>query len=403
MANIVSVAFKDGGKAYYFDPGDLEVTAGQTVVVETTRGVECGRATTGRQVIPDEQVPRALKRVVRIATDDDIKRIEENRRKEVEAFGIATQKITARGLQMKLVRAEYAFDGSKILFCFTADGRVDFRELVRDLAGVFRTRIELRQIGIRDEAKIFGGLGICGRPFCCATFIGDFQPVSIKMAKTQGLSLNPVKISGTCGRLMCCLKYEQKAYEDLIKNTPRIGTTVKTPEGTGTIVDVALLTGKVSVRLDSAPEGLPHAFHKRQITAMDGSKYGTNEPDTLGALDENMIEELEALEDHPESNEPENKTENKPRQDHPRRPKINHNRDGNHYRGGQRNHSQGENKPNSSQANTPNKTVNQQLPKAPKTDEKTDGQIKSGGQPGKRPGGQNRNRSRGGNRSKPNG
>ena len=376
MANVVSVTFKDGGKAYYFDPGDLEITEGQTLVVETARGVECGRAATGRKEIPDDQVPRALKNIIRVATDEDLKKLEENRKKEVSAFAIATQKIAARGLQMKLVRVEYAFDGSKILFCFTADGRVDFRELVRDLAGAFRTRIELRQIGIRDEARIFGGLGVCGRPFCCSTFIGDFQPVSIKMAKTQRLSLNPVKISGTCGRLMCCLKYEQKAYEDLIKDSPRIGAPVKTPDGTGVIVDVALLTGKVSVRLDSMPDGTPHNYHKRQITAMDGSGYGLNEPDYLGDLDEDMLRELAALEDQPEGelSRPETGGGEQP-----------HRQGGGNRRNPPRNHGQGG-------GGRQNRTGNQP-PQSHGTKNPDFRKQEPGRQPGKKPsGGQNRGR-----------
>ncbi|MBQ4313403.1 MAG: stage 0 sporulation family protein, partial [Clostridia bacterium] len=216
MADIVGVKFKSNGKLYYFAPGELQLAEGTKVIVETARGLECGEVALERRSIPDEQLTHELKSVIREATSEDIARVEENREKEAKAFGICEEKIAAHGLEMKLVSVEYAFDGSKILFCFTADGRVDFRELVKDLAGVFRTRIELRQIGVRDEAKMMGGLGICGRPFCCSAFMGEFIPVSIKMAKEQGLSLNPTKISGTCGRLMCCLKHEEESYQYLL-------------------------------------------------------------------------------------------------------------------------------------------------------------------------------------------
>ena len=215
--------------------------------------------------IPEDKIVQPLKKLIRVANKDDLKRIAENRIREKSAFDICCKKIEAHKLEMKLVDVEYTFDNSKILFYFTADGRVDFRELVKDLASVFRTRIELRQIGVRDEAKMIGGLGICGRPFCCSSFLGGFQPVSIKMAKEQGLSLNPVKISGTCGRLMCCLKYEQEAYLDLLRSTPKVNAVVMTPEGKGVVIDQNLLTGTLKVRLEKSPDAAPQLFQVKQI------------------------------------------------------------------------------------------------------------------------------------------
>ena len=250
MPEIVGVRFRDAGKVYYFDPDGAVPELGCMVVVETARGLECGQVALTNCEVPEERVFRPLKRVVRIADGDDLARVEKNRELEVYAMQICSERIVERAMDMKLVGVECAFDGSKIMFYFTADGRVDFRELVKDLASVFRTRIELRQIGVRDEAKMLGGLGICGRPFCCSTFLDEFQPVSIKMAQEQGLSLNPSKISGSCGRLMCCLKYEQAAYEDLLRSTPKVGSAVTTPEGRGVVVEVALLTGQIKVRLE---------------------------------------------------------------------------------------------------------------------------------------------------------
>ncbi len=250
MAEIIGVRFKSVGKVYYFDPDSLKVEKGMRVIVETARGVECGEVAMANREIRDEELVKPLKKVMRIATEEDLKKIQDNASREKQAFDICNEKIAKHKLNMKLVDVEFTFDNNKILFYFTADGRVDFRELVKDLASVFRTRIELRQIGVRDEAKMLGGLGVCGRPFCCATFLGEFQPVSIKMAKEQGLSLNPTKISGTCGRLMCCLKYEQEAYEELLRTTPKQGAVVRTKDGRGTVVEVNLLTGMLKV----APE-----------------------------------------------------------------------------------------------------------------------------------------------------
>ena len=249
MAIVIGVKFKESARVYYFDPGELAPQKGALAVVETSRGVECGEVVMPRTEVEEGEVVKPLKKLVRMATDADRKRMEENRKREVDALRVCQKKADAKGLEMKVVDVEYAFDGSKILFYFTADGRVDFRELVKDLASVFRTRIELRQIGVRDEAKMLGGLGICGQPFCCSRFLNGFQPVSIKMAKEQGLSLNPTKISGSCGRLMCCLKYEQNAYEYLNKITPRNGSIVETPEGRGIVVDASPLTGRLKVRV----------------------------------------------------------------------------------------------------------------------------------------------------------
>ncbi|MBO5361214.1 MAG: stage 0 sporulation family protein [Clostridia bacterium] len=266
MANVVGVRFKDVGKVYYFDPVDMDFELDEKVIVETVRGLECGEIAIEPKDVSDSEIVKPLKKIIRKATKEDIKKLEENRKKEAEALRVCEQKIVKHGLDMKLVDVDYTLDGSKILFYFTADGRVDFRELVKDLAGVFHTRIELRQIGVRDEAKMLGGLGMCGRPFCCSSYMGDFQPVSIKMAKEQGLSLNPVKISGTCGRLMCCLKYEQESYEHLLRVTPKIGAIVNTRDGKGVVADANLLTGMLKVSLDRNPNAAPVTVHRHDVT-----------------------------------------------------------------------------------------------------------------------------------------
>ena len=271
MVEIIGVRFKSGGKQYYFDPAGLEVQPGQGVIVETSRGLEYGECAQGNTQVEEETVVQPLRPLVRIATEEDEKTVEKNREKEAKAFQICQEKIAAHGLEMKLVEAEYSFEGHKVLFFFTAEGRVDFRALVKDLASTIHARIELRQIGVRDEAKMLGGLGICGRPFCCAQFLDEFQPVSIKMAKTQNLSLNPTKISGTCGRLMCCLKYEQEAYEDLVKHTPKQESFVETPDGAGTVSSVNLLRQQVQVRLDSAPD-TPKCYHNCEICVVRNGK-----------------------------------------------------------------------------------------------------------------------------------
>ncbi len=275
MAEVIGVRFKNVGKVYYFDPDGNLLKKGDQVIVETARGVECGEIAMENRQVHDEDLVQPLKKLIRVATPEDLKKLEENHKKEKNAFHICLQKIAAHKLEMKLVDVEYTFDNSKILFYFTADGRVDFRELVKDLASVFRTRIELRQIGVRDEAKMMGGIGVCGRPFCCSTFLGGFQPVSIKMAKEQGLSLNPVKISGICGRLMCCLKYEQENYAQMQRLMPDVNSVVVTPQGRGTITARNLLTGAVSVRLDSEPEITPSEFGYREIKVLKSTRTGS--------------------------------------------------------------------------------------------------------------------------------
>lgn len=268
---VVDIQFRPGQKIYFFDPDGQRFADGDHIIIDTARGEEFGICVGGNHKIPPKNVIAPLRKVLRRATPQDEKTIQENRAKEKRAFEVCQQKIAEHGLDMQLVNAEVAFDGSKILFYFTADERVDFRELVKNLASVFRTRIELRQIGVRDKARMVGGLGICGRPFCCASFLDDFQPVSIKMAKTQNLSLNPTKISGTCGRLMCCLKYEQAAYEDLMKDAPRMDSFVETPDGAGTIISVNTLREKVRVRLDSAPDTLK-TYHNSEIRVVRSGK-----------------------------------------------------------------------------------------------------------------------------------
>ena len=254
MIKVIGVRYRTAGKIYFFSPGGLELKAGDKVIVETARGVEFGSVVTGIKEVPDDQISQPLKPVIRIATQDDVRREAKNREKEKEAFKICQEKIRKHGLEMKLIDAEYTFDNNKVLFYFTADGRIDFRELVKDLASVFRTRIELRQIGVRDETKIRGGIGICGRPLCCHTYLTEFAPVSIKMAKEQNLSLNPTKISGVCGRLMCCLTNEEETYEELNSHLPSIGDYVTTPEklkGEVQSVNVLRQTVKVIVSLDN--------------------------------------------------------------------------------------------------------------------------------------------------------
>ena len=276
-AEVVDIQFRPGQKVYFFDPAGLSLQAGAHVIIDTARGPEYGTCTAGNHVISAKDVVSPLRSVLRIATAQDEKIVEENRAKERKAHEICLQKIAELQLDMQLVSVECAFDSSKILFFFTADERVDFRELVKSLASVFHTRIELRQIGVRDKAKMVGGLGICGRPFCCASFLDDFQPVSIKMAKTQNLSLNPTKISGTCGRLMCCLKYEQDAYEDLLRRSPKDESFVDTPEGRGTVVEVNLLRQSVKVRMEDAPDTI-HVFSNEDIAVLRNGKAKKNDP-----------------------------------------------------------------------------------------------------------------------------
>ena len=274
---VVDIQFSPGQKVYFFDPAGLKLHTGDHVIIDTARGPEYGICAGGNHAIAEKDVVAPLRKVLRIATAQDEKTVEENREKEKQAYEVCLQKVEEHKLDMQLVSAEYAFDGSKILFFFTADERVDFRELVKALASIFHTRIELRQIGVRDKAKMVGGLGICGRPFCCASFLDDFQPVSIKMAKTQNLSLNPTKISGTCGRLMCCLKYEQDAYEDLLRNAPKAESFVDTPEGRGTVVEVDLLRSRVKVRMEDSPETIS-IFSNADIAILRSGKAKKNDP-----------------------------------------------------------------------------------------------------------------------------
>lgn len=276
MTKVVGVRFSDTGKMYYFDPKGFDIKNGQKIIVETANGLEFGKASTGVKLVEDDEVVSPLKPVIRIATDEDRKKVEENKRKEKEAFEICNQKIQKHNLEMNLTNAEYSFDCSKVIFYFTADGRIDFRELVKDLASTLHTRIELRQIGVRDESKMLGGLGICGRPFCCSTFLDGFHSVTIKMAKDQGLSLAPGKISGTCGRLMCCLKYEQNSYEYLHKITPKVGTVVDCRHGRGTVVDSAILTGKLKIQLDNTPDGLPVIVNREEVRIVRDNKQKVN-------------------------------------------------------------------------------------------------------------------------------
>ncbi len=271
MTEVVSVKFKDGGREYYFDPDGITLTAGENVIVETQNGIEFGTVSAANHEVEDSTIVKPLKKLLRRATEKDIKKVAENRKKQDEAFGICEELIAQHQLDMKLVEVEYSFDSNKIVFFFTSDGRVDFRELVKDLAARFHTRIELRQIGVRDEAKLLGGLGICGQPYCCKQFLSDFQPVSIKMAKEQGLSLNPTKISGSCGRLMCCLKYEQDAYEYLNSFTPNVGATVQTDEGLAVVTDANVISGNLFVKLIDS-DSIPFKVHRDDVKLISRSK-----------------------------------------------------------------------------------------------------------------------------------
>ena len=284
MAEVVGIRFKENGKIYYFDPDSKNLSKGQMAIVETVRGIECGEVASANHKVNDSEIVHPLKKILRIANKEDIKILEQNKKKEEEAFSFCQKKVEQLGLDMSLVEVECAFDGSKMIFYFTSDDRVDFRELVKILAGNFRTRIEMRQIGVRDVSKMLGGLGICGRPFCCSQFLDDFHPVSIKMAKEQGLSLNPSKISGTCGRLLCCLKYEQESYEYLAKVTPRVGSVVETREGKGVVTENSLLTGKIKVQLDRRPEAIPTEFHRKDVRIVKGAKAPKEE------IEENISE-----------------------------------------------------------------------------------------------------------------
>lgn len=271
MKKVISVRFKKQGKVYYFSPGDLTVEDGQYIIADTARGTECGEVLRGNHEVPDNKVEKELKTIVRIADDADVRAMKKNRADEKKAFALCEERIAAHKLDMKLIDAEYTLDRTKILFYFTADGRIDFRDLVKDLAGHLHTRIELRQIGVRDETRMLGGLGICGQPLCCSRFLKEFQPVSIKMAKEQGLSLNPAKISGACGRLMCCLVYEQPAYDYLNKVTPSAGSIVKTPDGNGVVVETNVISGQLRVKLDP-PSNAVKMYSKKECHYLRGGR-----------------------------------------------------------------------------------------------------------------------------------
>ena len=268
MVEVVGVRFKTAGKIYYFSPKGIEFSKGDYAVVETVRGTEIGEVMLTNRQIPEENIVSPLKPVLRKATNEDIKKIDKIKEKEKKAFEICVEKINQHNLDMHLVDVEYTFDENKILFYFTAEGRVDFRDLVKSLASVFKTRIELRQIGVRDEAKMLGGIGVCGRPICCNSFLGDFQPVSIKMAKEQNLSLNPTKISGTCGRLMCCLKYEQSTYEEMLKFVPRVDAVVETKDGKGTVIENNVLAGLVKVRIDRGDDSIINVYDAKDVVVI---------------------------------------------------------------------------------------------------------------------------------------
>ena len=295
MIDVVSIKFKNRGKCYFFDPNGLDIKTGDTVIVETSKGLEIADCSRGNHPVEETAVVQPLRPVVRIATRDDLRVAEINKQREKEAFQICQKKIAEHGLDMKLVDVECNFEGNKTMFFFTSDGRVDFRELVKDLAGIFRNRIELRQIGVRDEAKMIGGLGICGRPYCCNQFLDEFQPVSTKMAKVQSLSLNPAKISGSCGRLMCCLRYEQEAYEDLVKKVPKQGAFVETKDGYGTAVQVNLLRQTVKVKLDNDTDDTLRLFKANELASVPGGrpKDGETPPSVLKYVPEPEEEETE--------------------------------------------------------------------------------------------------------------
>ncbi len=352
MTEVVSVKFKNRGKSYFFSPNGKEIKSGEQVIVETSKGLEIADCCHGNHMVEDTAVVQPLRPVVRIATADDLRVAEINKQREKEAFEICQQKIIEHELDMKLVDVECNFEGNKTMFFFTSDGRVDFRELVKDLAGIFRNRIELRQIGVRDEAKMIGGLGICGRPFCCSKFLDEFQPVSTKMAKVQSMSLNPSKISGSCGRLMCCLRYEQEAYEELVKNVPKQGAFVETPAGYGNVTQVNLLRQLVKVKLDGDGDDTVKTYRAVEVATVPGGrpKDGETPPSVLKYIPEPEEEEEEPEDEWaiPEllvnvEENPEEKLEEKPEE--PKR-KNNNNRNRRNRRGrGHGNKPKAENKP----------------------------------------------------------
>lgn len=300
MVKVAGIRFKKAGKIYYFDPDELQVEKGTNVIVETARGMEFGTVTSGIKEVPESEIVPPLKKIVRIADENDAAQHKENVRKKQRAIELCQEKVNKHNLQMKLIDVEYTFDNSKIIFYFTADGRVDFRELVKDLAGVFKMRIELRQIGVRDEAKMVGGIGTCGKGLCCHTWLPEFEPVSIKMAKVQNLSLNPTKISGVCGRLMCCLKYENDIYYELRKGMPDVGERVKTVDGIGIVQESNILENKIKIRLileektADKPEKLStdiYTYKKQQITRIDARDH----KDITDEIDEALLDEIKDL------------------------------------------------------------------------------------------------------------
>ena len=321
MVNVIGVRFQNAGKLYFFDPGAFWPTPGDFVIVETARGIEFGEVVTPVREINDEQLTAPLKQVVRIATAQDVQHAQENKQNEKEAYAICQKKISEHKLDMKLVSVEYTFDNSKILFYFTANGRVDFRSLVKDLAAVFKTRIELRQIGVRDEAKMLGGLGPCGRPVCCGAFLGDFQPVSIKMAKEQNLSLNPTKISGVCGRLMCCLKYEQDNYEQTRKRMPKVGKEVITPDGNGVVWDLNIIKETVRVRIQKGDSSELKDFPMDEVQRIGGPAQQPKK-DAAPAVEEETPEKpVEQVEEAGETvqEQPREQRSERPRRERPRK------------------------------------------------------------------------------------
>ena len=291
MKEIVGIRFKKLGKIYFFNPNSIKLEKGQSAIVETARGLELGEVAVANRMVDDSKIVAPLKDVVRVATEDDVKLFTENEKKAEEAYKVCEQKIIEHGLDMKLVDVEYTFDNTKLLFYFTAEGRIDFRDLVKELAAIYRTRIELRQIGVRDEAKLLGGLGHCGRELCCCNHLSDLNPVSIKMAKEQGLSLNPTKISGVCGRLMCCLKHEQEVYEEKLSRLPSVGSLVKTPEGKGTVEDVEVLREIIKVKIEKEGTFIKKSFKYEEIEIL---KYGKRKEKQDEEVD---MKELKALEE----------------------------------------------------------------------------------------------------------
>ena len=321
MVNVIGVRFQNAGKLYFFDPGAFWPTPGDFVIVETARGIEFGEVVTPVREMNDEQLTAPLKQVVRIATAQDVQHAQENKQNEKEAYAICQKKISEHKLDMKLVSVEYTFDNSKILFYFTANGRVDFRSLVKDLAAVFKTRIELRQIGVRDEAKMLGGLGPCGRPVCCGAFLGDFQPVSIKMAKEQNLSLNPTKISGVCGRLMCCLKYEQDNYEQTRKRMPKVGKEVITPDGNGVVWDLNIIKETVRVRIQKGDSSELKDFPMDEVQRIGGPVQQPKKEAAPAAEEEAAEKPVEQAEEASETaqEQPREQRSERPRRERPRK------------------------------------------------------------------------------------